>query len=228
MFITSQLWFSHQNELNDPYDCKYSLTDDFLISLFNKASVSLEKDLIKEIPNFQERIEKTILPMLKTEIWMGRFYNMLFGKRLGWSTCCFTTDPLNELMWAFYADNYKGVCLKFDFSKSLELHEFLNPVVYNNRLPEINSVDDLKKTILTKKKIWRFEKEWRILSKVSGKISFNKESLTSIYFGYKVKQTDIDNIKKLVTENGFDNVKFKQVKFRIKGVTINNIDDFDI
>jgi len=32
-----QLWFSHQNELNDPYDCKYALSDDFLTLLKNKV-----------------------------------------------------------------------------------------------------------------------------------------------------------------------------------------------
>lgn len=149
------------------------LLDDFLMSLFKKASESVERDL-KNIPLLHERINNNVLPMLKTERWMQIFYQMLFGERLGWSTCCFTTDPLSELMWAFYADNYKGVCLEFDFSKTTDLKEKINKVVYSNTPPEISSIDDLVHTLLTKKEIWSFEKEWRIISKVKGKVHFNK------------------------------------------------------
>jgi hypothetical protein len=119
MLDSSQLWFSHQNELNDPYDCKYSLSDGFLKLLYGNSADSLKKDL----PNCQEKIDNTVLSMLRSENCMNILYNMLFGGRLGWSACSFTTDPINELMWAFYADNYKGVCLEFDISKTLALYK---------------------------------------------------------------------------------------------------------
>ena len=90
MIKTSQLWFSHQNELNDPYESKYSISDDFLMSLFKRASDTIENDL-KEHADIHDRINNRILPMLKTEKWMQIFYNMLFGERHGWSVCCFTT-----------------------------------------------------------------------------------------------------------------------------------------
>jgi len=223
MIKSSHLWFSHQNDLNDPYDCKYSISDDFLMSLFKRASETLENDL-KEHTDIHDRINTRILPMLKTEKWMQIFYNMLFGERLGWSACCFTTDPLSEIMWAFYGDNYKGVCLEFDFSKTIVLQEKLNQVKYNDTFPELCKIDDLIEILRTKKTIWSFEKEWRLISKTSGKVPFNKESLTGIIFGFKSSLNDIENVLKLLIENGFTRIKAKQIKFRIKGVTLDNID----
>lgn len=152
MIKSSQFWFSHQNELNDPYDCKYSISDDFLRSLFKGASKTLANDL-KEHTDVHDRINTRILPMLKTEKGMQILYNMLFREGLGWSACCFTTDPLSEIMWAFYGDNYKGVCLEFDFSKMIVLQEKLNQVKYNDTFPELCKIDDLVE-ILRKKKLF--------------------------------------------------------------------------
>ena len=223
MIKSSQLWFSHQNELNDPYDCKYSLSDDFLMSLFKRASETLVNDL-KEYIDIHDRINTRILPMLRTEKGMQIFYNMLFGKRLGYSACCFTTDPLSELMWAFYGNNYKGVCLEFDFSKTIVLQEKLNQVKYNDILPELCKIDDLVEILRTKRTIWSFEKEWRLISKTSGQVPFNKESFTGIIFGFKSSLTDIENVLKLLIDNGFTRIKAKQIKFRIRGVNLQNID----
>lgn len=30
--------------------------------------------------------------------------------------CCFSETPTNELMWAHYADEFRGICLAYDFS----------------------------------------------------------------------------------------------------------------
>lgn len=220
---SSRIWFSHQNELNDPYDCKYSISDDFLMSLFKRASETLVSDL-NENTNIHDRINKRILPSLRTEKGMQFIYNMLFGERLGWSACCFTTDPLNELMWAFYGDNYKGVCLEFDFSKTILLQEKLNQVKYTDTLPELCKIDDLVEILRTKKTIWSFEREWRLVSKTNGHVPFNKESLTGIIFGFNSSLNDIENVLKLLIDNGFTKIKIKQIKFRIKGVTLENID----
>ena len=54
-------------------------------------------------------------------------------------------------MWAFYGNNYKGVCLEFDFSKTIALQEKLNQVKYNDTLPELCKVDDLVEIPRTKK-----------------------------------------------------------------------------
>lgn len=223
-----QLWFSHQNELNDPYDCKYALSDSFLISFLKKSASETLIEFQKAIPQFkdvsQDEFFEKMLPIFKTNDWMSGFYNMLFGGLMGWSVSCFTTNPLNELMWAHYADNNKGVCLEFDLSKTPDLHEKLHQVIYDDTFPEINSTDELPKALLTKRTAWKMEDEWRILTNIKGVKSFNKESLTAIYFGYNVSKQTIDSIKKILISSGYTKVDFKQFNFRINGTKLDPIE----
>jgi len=223
LLTSGQLWFSHQNELNDPYDCKYALSDNFLTPLLKKSSTTLLKDLQKN-DAFKKLDEDSffeiMLPTFKSNEWMSGLYEMLFDQ-LGWSVCCFTTNPMNELMWAHYADSNRGVCLEFDLTKTPELHEKLFPVEYNDTFPEVNSMDKLPTALLRKGKVWINESEWRILTNIRGKKDFNKESLNAIHFGYNVDRKNIDKIREVLAESGYSKVGFKQLKFRVKGVTLN-------
>jgi len=154
---------------------------------------------------------------------MSKFYGMLFGT-LGWSVCCFTTNPMNELMWGHYGNSNKGVCLEFDFSKSPEILDKLHPVKYDDNFPKIDSIDDLPEALLTKRTAWIDEQEWRVISNKGGGKSFNKKSLTTIYFGYYVTVEKIDFIRELMIKAGYLNVKFKQVNFYIDEARI-DLDD---
>src|ERR1041385_7514299 len=151
------VWFSHQNDLNDPFDCKYALSDKYLNELLIDSCQGVLADLKRGNPLFNgisdDKFKEIIMPELKTNEWLNGFYNMLFGQGMGWNVCCFTTNPVNELMWAHYANNNKGVCLEFDLSKSNELFEKLQPVTYDNTFPEIDSADDLITALLTKRKV---------------------------------------------------------------------------
>lgn len=47
--------------------------------------------------------------------------------------CCFSEDPLNKHLWAFYGDSYKGWCLEFDdekFEESFSFQEYCK-VIYS-------------------------------------------------------------------------------------------------
>lgn len=232
LLMNGQLWFSHQNELNDPYDCKYALSDSLLVSLLKSSSDTFLKDLKERVPsdNFmsQDKFFDIIFPVLKSNELMEKFYTMLFGEMLGWNVCCFTTNPLNEIMWSHYAENNKGVCLEFDLSKTPELHEKLFPVNYTDTFPEINSIDELSDALLTKRTAWSKEVEWRILSNVKGGKVFNKDSLTAIYFGCNVSTFTIDNIRKTITSSCYNKINLKQLKFRIKGVVLKPMDNSNL
>ena len=223
-------WFSPQNDLNDPYDCKYSLSDKYLSSLHRKSCNALFKDLKEKNPEMvgitEDGFFEMMLPTLKNEDWMNGFHNLLFNDGLGWCVCCFTTDPLNELMWAHYADSYNGVCLEFNLSKTAYLHEKIFPIKYNDTFHLINSVEELPEVLLTKRTVWTYEKEWRVLSNVKGAKAFDTNSLVSIIFGYKVKKETIDSIRQLMIESGYANVKFKQMGYFINNFKYKQIEEF--
>ncbi len=91
---------------------------------------------------------------------------------------CFTEDPKNNLMWAHYANSYKGICVEYDIKRaSKEAKKMLFPVVYRKRpehfidVDEIISgkkfgdgkhLDDCKGPFAEKPFCWKYEKEWRI------------------------------------------------------------------
>jgi hypothetical protein len=230
LISTGYFWFSAQMDLNDPYDCKYSLSDQYLLKLLKNSSSHLLKDLQESVPQFKDissdRFFEIMLPILKNEEWMNGFYNMLFKEGLGWCVSCFTTEPTNEIMWAHYADSNKGVCLEFDLSTSPDLHKKIFPVQYNDNFPVINSVDDLPEALLRKRIAWQYEKEWRILANARGAKPFNKASLTAIYFGCSVSKKKIDEIRKLMIESDYKQVDFKQFNFYINKVKFTPLDDF--
>jgi hypothetical protein len=223
------LWFSHQNDLNDPFDCKYAMSDKFLFSMLRDSCNGMLTDLKKGIPQMpaisEEKFFEFMKPRLLTDDWMSGFYNMMFGEMAGWSVCCFTTNPINELMWAHYANNSKGVCLEFDLSKSPELFEKLSPVKYSNQIPQIDTADQLPEALLIKRLAWSIEEEWRLITNVSGYKNFNKDALTAIYFGFNVGTKTIESIKKVLIASGYKSVEFKKISFKINGFNLNNIED---
>ena len=229
---TNCLWFSHQNELNDPYDCKYALSDQVLLQLLNTSSMSVLEDLQKTNPTFcgisQESFFENMLPRLKSDEWMNGLYNLMYGKMLGWSVCSFTAKPMNELMWAHYAEMHKGVCLKFNLSLTPELNEKLNQVRYTNNFPVINSMEDLPNALLTKRNAWSYEDEWRILTNVRGAKPFIKASLEAIYFGCYADKEKIEDIRVLTVKNGYKDLDFKQLSFHVKGVKLKPIHEKSI
>ena len=108
---------------------------------------------------------------------------------------CFSSDCMNELMWAFYADNHRGVCLCFDTD-----HEFFHnaeSVIYDH-----SPKDDLA---ACKSLAWRFQNEWRII--LSGneprKVLFPKEKLVAIILGYRFSAPQLGDLETVLIRGGY-------------------------
>ena len=143
-----------------------------------------------------------------------------------------TENPLNELMWAHYGENSKGIAIGFSIAKNslLTNEDKCLKVDYSDELPKFDSDgfiletslysngtnkqkiafhdSTFKKAISTKSKSWEYEKEWRYVEENSGAYPLPSE-ITEIIFGLK---TDEKTQKKY-----FSLVKklpnFKEVKF---------------
>ncbi|MEN9896865.1 MAG: hypothetical protein RLZZ66_514 [Pseudomonadota bacterium] len=110
------------------------------------------------------------------------FKEMVSGK---FGIICFSQSFESPLMWAHYADNHKGVCLKFDvpeddcldviYSKSME--KFIEEKLKDRSLAFKLAVlcncgltfKDLVKILTTKFSEWSYEKETRILIPLNDK-----------------------------------------------------------
>lgn len=100
--------------------------------------------------------------LLKREIEQ---YNKAFNDRFG--VCSLTADAKNPDMWRKYANESKGICIGFDTSKLFPIVGGAGEIIYVDKLPTIDFInDDFKtkhgKNIFFKEEKWSFEKEYRL------------------------------------------------------------------
>lgn len=115
-------------------------------------------------------------------------------------------DPeeyLHELMWAHYADNHKGVCVKYHFRNDItkfvddakEQIAFFRDITYTSDMDvyRYNGAINLKDAFFTKGTAWEYENELRLLAfdpNGDGKHKSieAKDSVAAIYFGLECPQ----------------------------------------
>lgn len=110
-----------------------------------------------------------------------------------------SADPFLPTLWAYYADNYKGVCLGFwsnhNFSaiKEVVYHKSQERIVW-----EIDSSDLYKKG-----EAWKHEAEYRIVRKDKDNtyLKFEQEDLACVIFGCNIDSEVRGHIETLVPAN---------------------------
>lgn len=116
-------------------------------------------------------------------------------------------NPMNELMWSFYADNHKGVCLCFDAQ-----HPFFasaRPVQYVDdptNIPERSSDEPMDGPLLfCKGRVWEWQQEWRIVwaGEEPRLIPFPRESLKAVVVGEWFLHTGFSELTQALIEGGY-------------------------
>lgn len=116
----------------------------------------------------------------------------------------------NVLMWAHYADNHTGFCVKYRFSDKFPITERrrisrFKEIIYHERgvpfdmnSPSINT----DQALCTKLSDWAYENEVRLITYVPDKDGFyisiplDKEStIEAVYFGYRCSDETIKTVK---------------------------------
>ncbi|MFA4726321.1 DUF2971 domain-containing protein [Vibrio vulnificus] len=148
-------------------------------------------------------------------------------------------DPLHEnLMWSHYADGLRGFCMVFDSEKlltyfyeqelsvrpitveyqdapiTLSLNEFARSRHILNENPMTDVITDITRSVGTKSKAWKYEKEYRMISlEDSNAHSYQPDSLVEIVIGEKMPE-DQKNlvIKTAQTANPNVDIKLAQLK----------------
>ncbi|QCP86258.1 DUF2971 domain-containing protein [Cereibacter sphaeroides] len=107
----------------------------------------------------------------------------------------FSETHTSETMWAYYANQFKGICLKYSVRKllaGLPSGAVLSKMNYNELPPMFlrnRQASSLKaKMALSYKTIrWAHEREWRLINDCVGKAHYEDTSAVSdIYFGARV------------------------------------------
>jgi hypothetical protein len=79
-----------------------------------------------------------------------------------------SADERSLLMWPHYADNHRGICIRFSMQALLDAGHVPFRVLYADERPTCDIVREptvtwLNKAVLTKGKPWEYEQEWRIV-----------------------------------------------------------------
>lgn len=118
-----------------------------------------------------------------------------------------TNDCKNQVMWAMYGNQYRGVCLCFELSDEARKINYLSTKEIKE-LPDITdenfSEDILKESLFNKNKLWEYEKEYRIISHEKY-LKIKNEELKYIIIGKEIPKKYRKNIIKKCIEN---NIKF--------------------
>jgi hypothetical protein len=169
--LTSQKnWIADPYEFNDPFE--FSFHDDILRD---------EKVNIRTL----NHIEQGNVMKLKDSI-------------NSYGVVCYSNNYINNLLWAHYANQHKGMCLVFEVpdEKSSELYK----VKYQKKFPEINLTDDADtheeiKTIVTTKSIeWEYENEYRQIFIDKNMLYKYPGELVEIIFGCRASIEDIEMV----------------------------------
>ncbi len=120
-----------------------------------------------------------------------------------------------DLMWSFYADEHRGICLVFDAN-----HDFFKaarPVLYTHSPVDVQHFSDSgeegDRLAFCKPLAWQFQKEWRIVwpGDKPSEVSFPRESLKAVILGYRFLEPLFKDLERTLVNGGY-NVDIHRVK----------------
>lgn len=191
---TSSFYASKPSAFNDPFDC------DFCWKTQSKEDI--QKYYTTDKFEFDE-IESEIASLevgIKDDV-----------QNLG--ITCFTTDPLNPLMWAHYANGHRGVCIEYKREGVLDSEAFKKVKYDRDQKIIVNSVGFIEnvefffdEVVYHKLKEWIYEKEWRLmLIQPTERLISLASPVESVTFGLRCPNaeiTEVLNILKLHVMSG--------------------------
>lgn len=209
VIVDSKLYFAQPSAFNDPLDCKTPPT-------FNASKRKIQSHWRNYVqtnhPDQKGKEHKKIIQQLirdsRTEKGKKKLVEGVFRSIDKNGIVCFSRVPDSILMWSYYTNGHRGICLRFrtDPNFLVRLAEQLIPleVSYADAFPEVNfyesGIHDFIKTILgTKAKAWEHEQEWRlILVNDFGKMAFPSFMLDGIILGMRIGRDDENTIKEWI------------------------------
>ncbi|HFE9682874.1 TPA: DUF2971 domain-containing protein [Clostridium perfringens] len=149
------MWATSPNNFNDQYDCALFCDDVQVIQ--RKILDIYNSDLVKEniyIDSILRHVDlKHKTSLIEKEL--NRIRNEL-------AIICLTEDNDNILMWSYYGNNHRGICIEYDFNL---IHNFSEvfPVIYKDEIfdfsKSIANIDPngIFRKVLNKSSAWEYE-----------------------------------------------------------------------
>jgi len=260
-----KVWLSTPAQLNDPLECRIGeipkdwesktiqqMENAQIMGIFGfppqapKTLLSLsEKETKKWLKRFKTNSHRQRISAIRNlysdhGMQLSKPENVFHDMRKRLSSVgifSLSEDFQNELMWAHYGANHRGIAIGFGASASCRLsdHRHTIPVEYTSQKPNFESgfksegqifapgsgqknvvrvsFDDkvFRAAISTKTPVWQYEKEWRYVEESHG--LFNTPGkITSIVFGLRMDSERKKYYKDLASEFVHNEVKFLEIR----------------
>ena len=210
IILEQTVFLAQPTSFEDPHDCKLLKRYDLIgekeiFEIYFKDSKSINplwtrnqhRKYAKEQTKNSPLKEKEYIKLKQEE------HFKLFDERFG--VLSLTANPKRLEMWDKYANEHTGFCVGFDSKKMFKYFGGGGDVAYYDELPNIlyNDQRELEhfKQVFSKLKKWEFEEEYRLhkfslspLQDVDRKVRLDKECFKEMIFGYKMDQSDRQNI----------------------------------
>lgn len=232
---------SPADELNDPFEISPTIYND----LRNSELVRKQAGLSNPIPGFHPPAQQFQTSDEASEIALSYFQKLRSETRI----ISFSERYDSPLLWAHYANNYKGACLHFlggrmqgMFTQNLARVQYANerPVyplslaltlavrtrtdrslVFDAIYERALSEND-KLCYFTKAADWAYEREVRkaYSEAIQRRMVFDPTSLVSIVCGPRMSTESRDSLKKIVSESEFSHVPILEAKISSSAFSI--------
>ncbi len=106
-----------------------------------------------------------------------------------------SAKPDDLLMWSYYANGHRGVCLQFRLQEGKLFGCEVTQVQYEELYPRLTAYDEMtldwaRHHLSTKAKAWEHEAEWRIIWRQPGPNQFPAEDLSGVILGARISLQD--------------------------------------
>ncbi|MEZ9710439.1 DUF2971 domain-containing protein [Vibrio breoganii] len=205
LLLNRELWYAKPSSLNDPFE--------------GDASFSNVLDAVWAKYPFPQNQRNTYKEKIEQQL-----------DQCG--ICSFSMARKNQLMWAHYADEHKGVCIGFKEHLLRPDGSYIYPidVTYQDEYPfkeiikrfeffeQISGANNIQKiagemfySILgTKYTSWKYERERRLVFFKSEAKKFPPQAINSIAFGLRMEERDKQTLLSMLSGPEWSHIKWYQ------------------
>ena len=208
ILLDRKLYHGTSEQMNDPWDCRANIPVPKNSQERYAIKRYLEAGIPKNTPVSRSQAKLAVSKILANPSNLMDGINRIFEDSISEvRICSFSKDCSNPLLWAHYADSYKGICIEFDVTSKSSIRA--QKVHYQGDYPivgyPLQSIYEPLKAVLTKGIAWEYENEFRSIYYPSyekpegdGKsIKLGNTDVTGIYLGPRA--TDENRCKLMET-----------------------------
>lgn len=190
-------------DFNDPFDCLPVPVTPKTREEMNSTGAAFIERMVKAVEDEEPAEMRLFLRLALENMTPEKLHELVRQsiademQQLG--VFCMAENHTNVLMWSHYANNHRGIALRFETARQAEggLHPLVK-VQYQKGRPQMRRffedapLIESVMALCTKADFWAYEQEWRLIGSTNAhsKLRFDPSVITGLIFGAKILPAD--------------------------------------